>query len=115
MINELDIKHTRLLNSDSNITKNDSYILCNAPIDTEMVLTLPTASGSKNVYRIKNLSSFDVSYIYTTNPDTIDYIDGCTYWVLFMYESITILDYEVGKWVILDATIWWPFWFGDGA
>ena len=109
-IKKLDLNNIRFVTSDTSLTENDSYLICDAPI--EMYITLPSASGSRKLYLIKNLS-IDTVYINATGSDMIDNIDN--YWWLYTFESVTLVDYSVGNWIILDANIWWIFWFGDGV
>jgi hypothetical protein len=111
--NDLYLNNIRYITSNSNLTSKDSYLICNTSDD--ITLQLPSATGSRKMYLVKNTNDTGTVTLQTTGADLIDYISGYSTWLIYMYESVTIIDYDVNNWVILDATIWWPFWFGDGV
>ena len=85
----------REVTSDSTITQNDSIVICNST--DAIALSLQSATGSRDVYYVKNSGAGTV----TLTPTLPDLMDGGATYSLLQYEAAVILDYKVHVWVVL--------------
>ena len=73
----------------------DGVIICNST--TAFTVTLPVASGSGQIYFIKNINTGAV----TLDGNSGDIIDVATTQILGQWDAMQIVDYAANKWVIV--------------
>lgn len=76
-------------------TASDYLIVCNK--GSAMDIELPTATGSNKEYKIKNIGAGVV----TVNGLGAEVIDSANTKTLNQWDSVDIIDYIAGKWVIV--------------
>jgi len=85
----------RIVSNNTIVNENDVLIVCDS---TEaFTIKLNKASGSSQVFFIKNIGSGEV----TITPDCSDYIDYSIAISLNQWDCACIVDYTNGKWVKL--------------
>lgn len=77
------------------ITSTDDVIICNGT--ATITMTLPAATGTGKIYFIKDVSTYSV----VVDGNSSDTIDGMLTQTISSWDSIMIIDYATGKWVIL--------------
>lgn len=93
---------TEAVNLQGNVIKTDTYtalasdflIVCNK--GSAMDIELPTATGSNKLYKIKNIGAGVV----TVNGYAAEVIDSANTKTLAQWDSLEIIDYAAGKWLI---------------
>lgn len=83
----------RTVTSGTAITTADEVLRCNGTF----AVTLPAASGSGDLFLVKNISSGTI----TITPNGSDTIDGQGTFVLVGYERVVLLDGAAGNWDVL--------------
>lgn len=76
-------------------TINDEVIVCNSAVD--FAITLPLATGSGQVYYIKNININTITLL----PNGVDTIDAETTQSVKDGDCINIIDYIANKWAII--------------
>jgi hypothetical protein len=76
-------------------TTDDDVIICNKA--SAMDIDLPAATGSGRRFTIKNINTGTV----TIDPDGAETVDGAASYAVPQWDSITVLDYASGAWVII--------------
>lgn len=76
-------------------TTNDEVIVCNSAVD--FAITLPVATGSGQMYYIKNINV----NIVTVTPNGVDTIDAETSQSIRDGDCINLVDYAANKWAII--------------
>jgi len=85
----------RIVSNNTIVNENDVLIVCDS---TEaFTIKLNKASGSSQVFFIKNINTG----VITITPDCNDYIDYSTSATLNQWDCICLVDYANGKWVRL--------------
>jgi hypothetical protein len=77
------------------VLATDAQEICNSA--SAIICNLPAATGTNRVLGIKNIGAGTV----TITPNGSDTIDGNSTQYLMQYESMSLLDYAVGVWLIL--------------
>ncbi len=85
----------RVVNGNTIVNESDVLIICNSTVAFTVKLT--KASGSSQVFFIKNINSGAI----TVTPDCSDYIDYSTSLTVNQWDCICLVDYVNGKWVKL--------------
>ena len=70
----------------------DGFIVCNGTF----TVTLPAAIATRKVLQIKNIGTGEITV--DAGPE---YIDAYHDIQLLQWDNLTILDYAIGKWIIL--------------
>ena len=86
---------TRTETATYTVAAGDYVINCNKT--SAMTVNLPAASGSGRILVIKNINTGVV----TVDGNSGDTIDGETTQALNQWDSMTVIDYVVGGWVII--------------
>lgn len=77
------------------LTNIDQIIICNS--QTAITINLLAATGSGKFYKIKNANLG----IVTVDGNGTETIDGSETQAVTQWESLTVVDYAIGKWVIV--------------
>jgi hypothetical protein len=85
----------RIVDNNTIINENDVLIICNSTV--AFTIKLIKASGSSQVFFIKNINTG----VITITPDCNDYIDYSTTITLNQWDCICLVDYTNNKWVKL--------------
>ena len=88
------ISNVRTINVSDTQLASDEIIICDG---TDITLTLLEATGSNTILHIKNINTTDL----IVEGDGADTIDDELNQTLSQWESMMILDYAVGVWLIL--------------
>ena len=80
---------------DYTVLSTDELVVCNST--TSGTITLPSATGSGTVYKIKNVNVGS----WTVDGDGTETIDGETTQLINQYECLTLADYTSGAWAII--------------
>ncbi len=83
------------LHGDYRIQDNDYILVYNGPEDISPYVYLPSATGSKSVYIVRNLIDVDL-VVCAEAPDTIE---GETSFTVVQYETVVLLDFKTGLWI----------------
>lgn len=76
-------------------TTLDEVIICNKT--TAMTINLPAATGSGQTYSVKSINTGAI----TVDANSSETIDGALTQVIYQWESITVVDYVTGAWIII--------------
>jgi hypothetical protein len=85
----------RVVTDSTTETTSDGLIVCNK--GTAMTVTLLAATGSGRKRKIKNIGAGVV----TVDGNASETIDGQTTQAVNQWNSMTIVDYAAGAWVIV--------------
>ena len=77
------------------LTVADDAVVCNSI--TAFTVTLPVATGSGRVFKIKNINTGTV----TVDGDSSDTIDADSTVLLGQWDSVQLVDYAANKWIIV--------------
>jgi len=86
---------TETITDTDTLDDTNDVVVCDK--SSAMTVDLPEATGSGRRYIIKNINTGTV----TVDPDSTETIDGASSYDIPQWESITVVDYASGKWVII--------------
>lgn len=95
LVNSIKLAKKRIETATTTEVAGDQLIVANKP--TAMTVNLLAATGSGRVLHIKNIGAGAV----TVDGDSGDTIDSETTQVLNLGDSMTLVDYVAGGWVII--------------
>lgn len=85
----------KIVTDDYTILITDGVIVCNK--GTALIVTLPPATGSGTVKKIKNIGAGTA----TLEGDSSDTIDGELNQPIVTWDDLVVKDYDANKWIIL--------------
>lgn len=68
----------------------------------DITLTLPLASGSGGTFRIKNVGNYQLPGTLTIVPQAGDYIDGKSYILVGIQQTVLFYDYSPTVWLVIN-------------
>lgn len=94
-VNPVAVETIRVVTANAVLSETDQVLVCDKA--TAMSVTLPDATASGKMFRVKSINTGVV----TLTADTGDTIDGETTQPINRWDSISVVDYTSGKWVIV--------------